>query len=363
MSGDVRWSRGAVSAQSRCCIVAHGARTPVGLSAPSSAAAVRAGISRLGGHPRFYDIDGEAFVVGMDRTLEEFDSRRRMLALGISALDECLAGLPTSNDVTVPVFLGVRDAAFGFTKADAEWLADGLSRAMQPRCKALVRVVVGGSAAGLVAVQQARVAVESGAVQLAIAGGVDSHLDPGFLERLDEAGRCKSVGNKWGFPPGEGAGMLAICSLSTARGIRRSSLADIVADGAAIESAFYGSDLVCTGEGLTSAIHDALGGLSWPSEAVSTTYCDINGEFHRTEEFMYATQRLPANAFQAIETYVAPADCWGDVGAASGPLFAALAIESGRRGYSKGPHALLWAASDSGQRASLLLRIPSNEAR
>ncbi|MGH1348993.1 MAG: beta-ketoacyl synthase N-terminal-like domain-containing protein [Nannocystales bacterium] len=319
---------------------------------------MRAGISRLGGHPRFYDIDGEAFVVGMDRTLDEFDSRRRMLALGIAALKECLAELPVSQGVAVPVFIGVRDAALGFTKADSEWLASGLSRAVESRCKAQVRVVTGGSAAGLVAVQQARLVVESGAVQLAIAGGIDSHLDPVFLERLDEAGRCKSVGNKWGFPPGEGAGMLAICSSSVARAIRRPSLADIVSDGIAIEPAFYGSDLVCTGEVLTSAIHDALGCLSWPSEAVATTYCDINGEFHRTEEFMYATQRLPANAFRAVETFVAPADCWGDVGAASGPLFAALAIESGRRGYSKGPYALLWAASDSGQRAALLLRIP-----
>jgi len=350
-----------VSASLRVCVVAHGARTPVGLGASASAAAVRAGISRLGGHPRFYDVDGEAFVVGMDRTLEEFDSRKRMLVLGAGALEECLAELPVSPNVEVPIFLGVRDAALGFSEVDAKWLAMSLSRAVQPRCKAQIRVVVGGNAAGLVAVQRARQVVASGAVQLALAGGVDSHLDPVFLERIDESGRCKSVGNKWGFPPGEGAGMLALCSPSVAKGLRRPPLAEIVSSGDAIEPAFLGSDLVCTGDGLTSAIRDALGGLAWPSETVATTYCDINGEFHRTEEFMYATQRLPASAFRAIEAYVAPADCWGDVGAASGPLFAVLAIESARRGYAQGDHALLWAASDSGRRAALTLRVPRNE--
>ena len=55
--------------------------------------------------------------------------------------------------------------------------------------------------------------------------------------------------------------------------------------------------------------------------------------------------------------YLSPADCWGDVGAASGLLFAVLAVVSGLRGYAKGHYPLMWAGSDSGHRAAVALTI------
>ena len=50
-------------------IVAHGARTPVGLRAESSAAAARAGICRYRAHPFLLDSQGEPIVMARDARL------------------------------------------------------------------------------------------------------------------------------------------------------------------------------------------------------------------------------------------------------------------------------------------------------
>ena len=84
--------------------------------------------------------------------------------------------------------------------------------------------------------------------------------------------------------------------------------------------------------------------------------CDLNGEPYRANELGFSITRL-ARRFAAPGEFLAPADCWGDVGAASGPLFAAIAIAAGARGYGRGPRNLLWASSEGGQRSAALLEV------
>jgi len=52
-----------------------------------------------------------------------------------------------------------------------------------------------------------------------------------------------------------------------------------------------------------------------------------------------------------------PADCWGDVGAASGPLFVMLAVVAGLKGYANGPHMMIFTAAETGERTAALIRI------
>ena len=112
----------------------------------------------------------------------------------------------------------------------------------------------------------------------------------------------------------------------------------------------------CLGEGLTAAFSAVIGNLQLPHEIITATYCDLNGERYRNEEFVYAMFRTQAGFVDAND-YISPADCWGDVGAASGPLFAVLAIAARLRGYAKGAYPLLWAGSDSGYRSAVALAI------
>ena len=55
--------------------------------------------------------------------------------------------------------------------------------------------------------------------------------------------------------------------------------------------------------------------------------------------------------------YDLPASCWGDMGAASGPLFVTIAVTAARRGWAKGTRYLIWNSSEGGQRAATVLEL------
>jgi 3-oxoacyl-[acyl-carrier-protein] synthase-1 len=84
--------------------------------------------------------------------------------------------------------------------------------------------------------------------------------------------------------------------------------------------------------------------------------CDQNGEAYRADELAFMLVRL-SERFTDGSDFEAPADCWGDVGAASGPLFVVLAAAAAERGYARGPHYVLWTSSESGERGAALLQL------
>ena len=84
--------------------------------------------------------------------------------------------------------------------------------------------------------------------------------------------------------------------------------------------------------------------------------CDQNGEAYRADELGFMLVRL-SERFRGGSDFLAPADCWGDVGAASVPLFVILAAAAAERGYARGPHYLVWASSEGGERGAALLRL------
>ena len=77
---------------------------------------------------------------------------------------------------------------------------------------------------------------------------------------------------------------------------------------------------------------------------MSHSYCDFNGETYRADEFGFTVCRT-RECFEDAGNFTAAAECWGDAGAASGPLALALPIAAWLRGYAKGPVALAWSSS------------------
>src|SRR5690348_11258255 len=74
-------------------VVAVGARTPVGFTAESSAAAVRAGICRYAEFP-FIAPRGEPVVVAADRLLDpKMEGRDRLVPMAESAIEQVMAKL------------------------------------------------------------------------------------------------------------------------------------------------------------------------------------------------------------------------------------------------------------------------------
>jgi 3-oxoacyl-[acyl-carrier-protein] synthase I len=336
------------------CVVGVGARTPLGLSAYPSAAAVRAGLSALSEHPFMIDKKGAPFHVAMDRTLEGIDRLARMTALAGSALDEVIGDLPVTPATRVSVFLGLPAPGDHLTSRHVEQLCAALTARLAPRCQAHLIPFAEGNAAAMVALEQAQALIGADPAALSVVGGVDSFIDPALLEPLDQASRIASGTTRWGFPPGEGAGMLAVCSPSLARQLGRRILATIAAVATAEEPNRINTRTICLGVGLSEAMRGAAAYARGP---ISRQYCDINGERYRENELAYAILRLPPSTFVNAVDYVAPADCWGHTGAATGPLLMLLAIVCHDRGASPGPWPMIWCGSENGRRGAVLLHL------
>jgi 3-oxoacyl-[acyl-carrier-protein] synthase-1 len=217
-----------------------------------------------------------------------------------------------------------------------------------------VRGIDKGHAAGLLAMQLAAREIAAGDADVAIVAGVDSYHDPDTLEWLDRSGLLMSASNRNGYPPGEGAGACLLASRAFADRSGLPVLGQVVAAGSAMEPHPIRSGRVCVGDGLSSALRGMIGRLEAPRPILTAAYCDLNGERYRSEELTYTLLRVQ-QSFAKPHDYLSPADCWGDVGAASGPLFAALAAVAARRGYLSGAHPALWAGSESGYRAAVAM--------
>jgi 3-oxoacyl-[acyl-carrier-protein] synthase-1 len=220
----------------------------------------------------------------------------------------------------------------------------------------MLRILQRGHASGLMGIQAAAQSLSTGEREICVVAAVDSYHDPQTLESLDDLHLLMSAVNRNGFPPGEAAGACLLVSRPAADRYGLPVLGSVAAATTAFEPHGIRSDGVCIGEGLSDALKGAISGLRLPEEAITDTYCDLNGERYRNEERTYTVLRV-SEAFVDVNDCECPADCWGDVGAASGPLFASLAVAASRRGYAKGDHPVLWAGSESGHRSAVVLNL------
>lgn len=336
-------------------IVGIGVRCSVGLQARAAAAAVRAGVTGFGDHPYIIDKVGEPIIVAREPSLiASLQGPERLVALARPALLEALAPL-ARHGIAVPALIGFPEPRPGLVDACAA-LAQMFAEATGAApADARVSILARGNAAGLLAMQQARDLLLAGQGRFCLTGGVDSYLNADSLEWLDAQGMLKSSANRNGFLPGEAAGFCLLASGATARAFQLPVLAWLETTGAAVEANRIRTRTVCVGRGLSDAVEQALAPLHMPQDRIDESICDMNGEPYRSEEFAFTVLRMQ-KSFVDFSRFVTPADCWGDVGAASGPLFANLAIASQQRGYAKGPRTMLWASSEGGDRAAVVLR-------
>jgi 3-oxoacyl-[acyl-carrier-protein] synthase-1 len=339
-------------------IVATGARTPLGLQAAPAAAALRAGISGMREHPFMIDRAGDPMPGALDVQLDAvMMGPDRLLALAETALREVCTPLTAASAprILLPVYLGLPELRPGFTKQDAEAVRSGLARFQGlPIEISEVNVSTEGHAAGLAALKIATDQIQQGACEACLVGGVESYFQPDTMEWLDENRQLAGAVSRSGFVPGEGAGF---CLLMAERAWKRlgfGALARVLAVAIGRETKLIKTSDVCLGAGLTAVVRSAVDGLAPPSETINAVICDINGERYRGEEWGFVCLRL-SQYFDDPTAYRSPADCWGDMGAASGPLFAMLACQAAARGYAKGPRTLLWASSEGGLRGAAVL--------
>jgi 3-oxoacyl-[acyl-carrier-protein] synthase-1 len=282
---------------------------------------------------------------------------RRLEALLLPALDQVLEGGHGEQLLRskVALALGLPAERPGLPPN----LASMLAASVQAHIGSFAAVgpISKGHAAGILCLDAALRRLRDGAFDVCVVAGVDSYLEPDTLEWLETNDQLHGAGalnNAWGFIPGEAGGALLVMTETAVDRFRCEPLAELVAVGTAIEPNRIKTDSVCVGVGLTQAFRNALKDIP-PDTKVTDIYCDMNGEPYRADEFGFATVRTAAS-FVDSGDFQAPADCWGDVGAASGPLFAILAIIARQKAYSNGGLALAWASSEGGERAATLLQ-------
>ena len=270
----------------------------------------------------------------------------------IGALRETLRFLPRSGAV---LFVNLPMPRPGLPEDLVSRVRGTVDRAF-PEVFANVTFAQQGHAGCLLALQTVQATLGANADVACVVAGADSYLDPDTLEWLEDTGQFHGAGernNAWGFVPGEGAGAILLLSRHAAGRSSVHRYGRINAVGIGRETHVIRSGAVNLGLGLTQAFRGAFAGLS-PGETITDIYCDMNGEPYRADEFGFAIARTREN-FRAPSDFVAPADCWGDVGAASATLLCVMACVAGAKRYAKGGRHLVWASSESGERGATVI--------
>ncbi len=207
-------------------VIAIGARTPVGLLAETTAAAVRARICRIRDYG-FVDANGEAMMVASDSKIAStIEGPERLVALGRSVIDEVarkLAEAPQRYRGPVDLWVSLPESRPGWSETDASATIETLAADVRSSGTQLRAELVGRAHAGVaVAIEHAVQELERGVDRLIVVLGIESYLHPDtllWLERNRQFGR----GARNGFVPGEAAGCLVLASAGLRRALCRVS--------------------------------------------------------------------------------------------------------------------------------------------
>ena len=337
-------------------ILGVGMMTAVGVGAAQTAASVRAGVARLSESPSFVNEQLAPFVLSFvpEESLPPIDEQlgaltdlpardARMLRLAGAALREAVAGADGLEDV--PLLLALPEAVAGGLAPGAETFLDHLSQqAGVAFARTGSKTFPNGRAAGFLALAEALRLLERRAASRVIVGGVDTYLDDDVLAELEMADRILGDDVADGFIPGEGAGFLL---LGEGEGV------DVVAAAVGTEAGHRGSAEPYRGDGLAQTFQRlfAAGGGEAPVQCV---LAGLNGEFFGAKEWGVAHARCSGRFVDDIQLEH-PIECFGDPGAALGPLLLGLGAIGVQKGYLRAP-CLAWASSDGAERGAALLR-------
>lgn len=343
-------------------VVGAGMMTPVGLSAPETAASARSRTARIA-EIDWYDRRFRNFVVGAvpEDGLPDLDAEvdkqlmsareSRMLRLADPPLQEALAVLPKTA-APVPLILGLPEFQTRVPLKPVAFI-DRLVAQTKARVNPAKSVgLLQGRSAGLLAVKEACDRLQQQTADFALAGGVDSLVDLYVLGTLDLEKRVRNDVNGDGFTPGEGAGFVLLTTAESAQRYGMTVWARVPAAASGHEPGHVHSDEPYKGDGLAQTF-EALFNAADSLPPVASIYASFNGERYWAKELGVSVLRHKPR-FQESYRLEHPAECCGDLGAAIGPVMLGLASLGIRDGYRRGP-ALVYASSDLGARAAVVV--------
>lgn len=342
-------------------ITAVGALTPVGANAEQTTSSIRAGISGMGEFPRYLSLT-------LDPDWADDDP---LVAAPVPTLDPKLACPPRLIELALPVLAEVFEKArlkradlprtalrVAGPEPDAAVLEWQLGERFLPallRESGLTsfqsqRLHLGGSPGAFELLAEVAQLLTSGSVDRCLLLAVDSYLSLDRLELLDRDWRLRSERSPDGFIPGEAACALML-ELPARAATRGGSTAALIKAGFVGEEPQPASgDQQSSSRGLCQALEPLLG-AAVPALWVG---CDLNGASYRAFEWATAAARLGSRLPGATHL-THPADCTGDLGAATGAVLIAQVAAAYSGGWAPAPDTVLWTAAEGPRRAAIRL--------
>jgi 3-oxoacyl-[acyl-carrier-protein] synthase I len=182
-----------------------------------------------------------------------------------------------------------------------------------------------------------------------LVGGVDSYLDVAILGQLDAENRVLAENNNDAFAPGEGAAFLLLEPIRSPDQYQHIPV--LYEPGFGVEHGHRYSDNPYQGQGLSDAFRSAL--TSAEESKVSAIYSSMNGENFFSKELGVATMRN-AHSFAEGCAHHHPADCYGDIGAATAGVLIALAQQYMMKS-TVGTQALVYCSADQSSRSAICI--------
>jgi 3-oxoacyl-[acyl-carrier-protein] synthase-1 len=334
-------------------ITAVGMITPVGANSKMTAASVRSGISAYQEstilnrkfNPMTMSLVPDDALPALEAELSKQAlslRQQRMLRLATPALQQLAEKLLEP----VPLLLCGPEKLPGRRSV----VSDKFLKQLAVQSKALIDlensyVFPQGRAAAFYALEAAMQLLASGSHHQVMVGGVDSFMDLSLLATLDADDRVQAEGVMDAFVPGEAAAFLLLKLADSASSVT------VYPPGMADEPGHRYSAEAYKGEGLANAMAEAISNAS--AATIKTVFSSFNGENFNAKEWGVAAIRNQQK-LDSDFTIIHPADCYGDVGAATGPVLMALAAIGLLNGYYQKP-ALVWASSEIQQRAAVYI--------
>jgi len=336
--------------------------TAIGGNTETTISAIKASINRYS-DTLFYNKLFKSIVMSLvpndalpdlSQKLHKFSSlttrQTRLLRLATPALKESLKKWP--DDKPIPLFLAGSESVSDVPPALHSSFIEHL--AIQSNIKLDLdnsRIISTGRSAGIEAIKHASSYLEQSGQHAVLVGGVDTYQDLFLLATLDQENRIKFEGSDNSFVPGEGAGFLLLISETARKHFSQIEMTAISQPGIGIEAGHLYSDSAYKGDGLANAFRNALTHVQHGS--VSGIYSSLNGENFSTKELGVAITRNSQYFMPGNQTYH-PADCFGDIGAATGPALIILANSNLLNDKSNLP-SLVYCSSDTGPRAAVCI--------
>jgi 3-oxoacyl-[acyl-carrier-protein] synthase-1 len=344
-------------------VSAIGMVSPIGASATQTLTSIRAGIRRMREAPEIYRClpsdpmfeEREPLVASAlyhldDTARRDVNAAQWLAQIARAALDDLiLAGRLVSTDLRrMGLFLAIPPERPGFGPELVGAVAAALRAHLAPDAPAELRILRAGHAGALALLDEAVRALRDQRVEVAAVGGVDSHLFTPWLAALDSDWKLLSQRNPDGFKPGEAG---AFVLLEPARQAERRGLsahATLVTTASARVDIARGTPIA--GAELASVLERVL-----PQGEAPVVVCDLNGVAARTREWGFAVSRL-GRRLQTGFGLEHPASVLGDVCAATGAVLLAVAANRPRWQWPERHAAVVWAASDDGDRRAVRLQ-------